>query len=116
MHWFDEWISRGIWAALGGLFGVISTFWLNWRKDKREDKHAEIDGMQAAVAMLTGLTEELRDEVSRLRERQKASEEAEEVCKRNLRKVREDLHTMANALQTAGVTLPQMQAWSPAGD
>lgn len=116
MTFFDEWVSRGIWAAIGGLFGVVSTFWLNWRKDKREDRGAEIEGMKAAQAMLTELLDSLHDEVTRLRERQKASEEAEEACKRNLRKLGEDLHTMAKALQTAGVTLPQMQAWSAAGD
>lgn len=116
MSAWDNLLSHALSGGGGMAVSGIAAWWLSFRKDKREDKSAEIEAVKSAMAMLSGLTEELHDEVSRLRERQKASEEAEEACKRNLRAVRETVHAMANALQRAGVPMPQGAGWPPAGE
>lgn len=109
MSAWDNLLSHALSGTGGATLSALAAWYWSLRRDRREDRGAEIQALRDTMA-------ELREEVERVRERQIESDKAEDLCRRNLRLVHDALHAMVDALRREGVTVPQVPGWPPAGE
>lgn len=102
MSAWDNLLSHALSGGGGAALSGLAAWYWSLRKDRREDKSAEIQALRDTM-------HELREEVERVRERQMEDERREDICRRSLRIV-------IDALQAARIPVPPLPQWPPAAE